>query len=72
MADCKKQDTVYKSEKMGFDVNRFQGPVDEELICPICSGVLQDPVQVFIIIALFVPNCCQPHIFSVHVTLPIA
>lgn len=31
---------------MGFDVNRFQGPVDEELICPICSGVLQDPVQV--------------------------
>ena len=33
---------------MGFDVNRFQGPVDEELICPICSGVLQDPVQVIL------------------------
>lgn len=31
---------------MGFDVNRFQGTVDEELICPICSGVLEDPVQV--------------------------
>ncbi|KAL7299025.1 E3 ubiquitin-protein ligase NRDP1 [Trichogramma pretiosum] len=30
---------------MGFDVARFQGPVDEELVCPICSGVLQDPVQ---------------------------
>lgn len=31
---------------MGFDVNRFQGDVDEELVCPICSGVLEDPVQV--------------------------
>lgn len=31
---------------MGFDVNRFQGEVDEELVCPICSGVLEDPVQV--------------------------
>ncbi|XP_017755208.1 PREDICTED: E3 ubiquitin-protein ligase NRDP1 isoform X2 [Eufriesea mexicana] len=30
---------------MGFDVNRFQGEVDEELVCPICSGVLEDPVQ---------------------------
>ncbi|XP_044017483.1 E3 ubiquitin-protein ligase NRDP1 isoform X1 [Aphidius gifuensis] len=31
---------------MGFDVHRFQGEVDEELVCPICSGVLEDPVQV--------------------------
>ncbi|XP_015437832.1 PREDICTED: E3 ubiquitin-protein ligase NRDP1 isoform X2 [Dufourea novaeangliae] len=30
---------------MGFDVNRFQGEVDEELVCAICSGVLEDPVQ---------------------------
>ncbi|XP_012287403.1 E3 ubiquitin-protein ligase NRDP1 isoform X2 [Orussus abietinus] len=30
---------------MGFDVHRFQGDVDEELLCPICSGVLEDPVQ---------------------------
>lgn len=30
---------------MGFDVGRFQGNVDEELICPICSGVLEHPVQ---------------------------
>lgn len=34
------------SRAMGFDVNRFQGDVDEELVCPICSGVLEDPVQV--------------------------
>lgn len=32
--------------KMGYDVNRFQGEVDEELTCPICSGVLEDPLQV--------------------------
>lgn len=31
---------------MGFDLVRFQGDVDEELVCPICSGVLEDPVQV--------------------------
>ena len=30
---------------MGYDLNRFEGDVDEELICPICSGVLEDPVQ---------------------------
>ena len=31
---------------MGIDSNRFEGAVDEELICPICSSVLEDPVQV--------------------------
>ena len=31
---------------MGFDTARFNGEVDEELICPICTGVLEDPVQV--------------------------
>lgn len=31
---------------MGFEIKRFQGDVDEELICPICSGVLEDPLQV--------------------------
>lgn len=31
---------------MGFDIVRFIGEVDEELLCPICTGVLQDPVQV--------------------------
>ena len=29
---------------MGLDVNRFHGAVDEELICPICSGVLDKPM----------------------------
>ncbi|XP_033342863.1 E3 ubiquitin-protein ligase NRDP1 [Megalopta genalis] len=31
---------------MGFSVNRFQGEVDQELICVICSGVLEDPIQI--------------------------
>lgn len=30
---------------MGYDIARFQGEVDEELLCPICSGVLEDPLQ---------------------------
>ncbi len=30
---------------MGFEVARFNGEVDEELICPICSAVLEDPLQ---------------------------
>ena len=31
---------------MGFDSTRFEGEVDEELLCPICSFILEDPVQV--------------------------
>ncbi len=31
---------------MGYDINRFEGNVDEELICPICSQILEEPVQV--------------------------
>lgn len=34
---------------MGFEIKRFQGDVDEELICPICSGVLEDPLQVCVV-----------------------
>ena len=30
---------------MGFDVVRFESPVDEELLCAICKGVFQDPVM---------------------------
>jgi len=31
---------------MGYDIARFEGEIDEELLCPICSSVLEDPVQV--------------------------
>ena len=30
---------------MGYDLGRFQGDVDEELMCSICGGVLEDPLQ---------------------------
>lgn len=30
---------------MGYELTRFQGDVDEELICPICAGVLEEPLQ---------------------------
>lgn len=31
---------------MGYDIARFESEVDEELICPICSGVLEEPLHV--------------------------
>ena len=31
---------------MGYDIQRFTGEVDEELICPICTHVLEEPLQV--------------------------
>jgi len=30
---------------MGLDPKRFEGDVDEELLCPVCSEVLEDPLQ---------------------------
>lgn len=42
---------------MGFELNRFQGDVDEELVCPICSGVLEDPLQVYYLYTTF--NSCK-------------
>ncbi|KAL7668167.1 hypothetical protein ACOME3_008881 [Neoechinorhynchus agilis] len=45
---------------MGYDVNRFEGPIDEELICPICSGVLENPTQVPACEHAFCRDCiCQ-------------
>ena len=35
----------YISTRMGYDVGRFTSSVDEELICTICGGVLEDPLQ---------------------------
>lgn len=29
---------------MGFDVTRFVGETSEELICSICSEILEDPL----------------------------
>ena len=45
---------------MGYDLSRFIGcEVDEELMCPICSGVLEDPVQAPICEHAFCRGCIQ-------------
>ncbi|XP_067008703.1 E3 ubiquitin-protein ligase NRDP1 isoform X2 [Anabrus simplex] len=44
---------------MGFEVTRFQGEVDEELVCPICSGVLEDPLQAPVCEHAFCRACIQ-------------
>ncbi|XP_036307377.1 E3 ubiquitin-protein ligase NRDP1-like [Pipistrellus kuhlii] len=55
---------------MGYDVTRFQGDVDEDLLCPICGGVLEEPVQA--------PRCehafcgaCIAQWFSQQQTCPV-
>lgn len=45
--DCNTRQHEF-AEKMGYELTRFQGDVDEELVCPICSGVLEEPVQVIV------------------------
>lgn len=55
---------------MGFEVNRFQGEVDEELVCPICSGVLEDPLQAPICEHAFCRECIQEWI-SRQPTCPV-
>ncbi|KAK3728141.1 hypothetical protein QZH41_019447 [Actinostola sp. cb2023] len=36
---------INRNQTMGYDAGRFQGEVDEELMCSICGGVLEDPLQ---------------------------
>jgi hypothetical protein len=49
----KKKEEKKKKSQMGYDINRFEGSVDEELICPICSQILEEPVQVHAAIVCF-------------------
>ncbi|XP_046681463.1 E3 ubiquitin-protein ligase NRDP1 [Homalodisca vitripennis] len=55
---------------MGFDVHRFSGEVDEELVCPICSGVLEDPLQAPLCEHAFCRSCIQEWI-SRQPTCPV-
>ena len=55
-----------KITNMGFEIKRFQGDVDEELICPICSGVLEDPLQVCV---YFLYCVYQGNVYSVCVVM---
>ena len=42
----KKIRSINHQKNMGYGLNRFEGEVGEELLCPICSFILEDPVQV--------------------------
>lgn len=42
---------------MGFEITRFESTVDDELICAICEGVLQNPIQVISCEHVFCSNC---------------
>ncbi|XP_054565477.1 E3 ubiquitin-protein ligase NRDP1-like [Eptesicus fuscus] len=55
---------------MGYDVTRFQGDVDEDLICPICGGVLEEPVQAPHCEHAFC-NACITQWFSQQQTCPV-
>ena len=42
---------------MGYEIECFQCTVDEELICSVCNGVLEDPVQAQSCEHSFCSNC---------------
>lgn len=55
---------------MGYDLSRFDGEVDEELICPICSGVLEEPLQAPICEHAFCGTCIKEWL-SRQMTCPV-
>jgi E3 ubiquitin-protein ligase NRDP1 len=44
---------------MGYDVARFLGDVENDVICPICREVLEDPLQVPECEHAFCKDCIQ-------------
>ncbi|CAG9760266.1 unnamed protein product [Ceutorhynchus assimilis] len=55
---------------MGYEVTRFQGEVDDELICPICSAVFEDPIQAHECEHIFC-NSCITRWISEQPTCPV-
>ena len=57
---------------MGLDVNRFRGgQVDEELLCPICSEVLESPVQAPVCEHAFCTACIKQWLSRGSRTCPV-
>jgi len=56
---------------MGYDVGRFVGVVDEELLCPICSCVLQSPLQLAGCEHAFCSECIRQWITRGSATCPV-
>lgn len=55
---------------MGYDVHRFEGEIDEELMCCICREVLRDPVQAADCEHAFCIECIQGWL-NEHQTCPV-
>lgn len=57
---------------MGLDINRFAGNgVDEELICPICTGVLESPMQAPVCEHAFCLACIREWLTRGRSTCPV-
>ena len=58
------------NQQMGYDLGRFEGDIDEELICCICREVLRDPVQAAECEHAFCIECIQGWL-NEHQTCPV-
>lgn len=45
---------------MGYDLNRFRGPVSSVVICCICQSVLDDPIQSYACKHVYCRSCITP------------
>ena len=56
---------------MGIDIERFDERVDDELICPICQLVLENPLYLIQCEHVFCSECINSWIQTGHETCPI-
>ena len=54
----------------GFDTNRFHSPIDTSFICPICFGVLKNPMQCENNEHYFYSCCIKKHLEKVSLSCP--
>ncbi|CAG2104034.1 unnamed protein product [Medioppia subpectinata] len=56
---------------MGYEITRFESTVDDELICSICEGVLQNPIQVVTCEHVFCSDCLEDWLDKGKHTCPL-
>jgi hypothetical protein len=55
----------------GFDTTRFQSAIDDGFTCPICLGVLQDPMQCQNNEHYFCSGCIKKHLEKTSLSCPV-
>ncbi len=55
----------------GLDTNRFHSAIDEGLTCPICFGVLKDPMQCENNEHYFCCGCIKKHLEKTSLSCPV-